>query len=297
MTAMNQPRTTSSSSRSRHGGPRTRILTADLKRLALMSNHWFSQYGDNWEFPDNYTTIDIETDGVSPEKCFICMIGHTVVRDRQIVSTNETYLDWTSHPDVDQDKLRETLLNTQRAMERQGKHFGHTYAQLQAVGQDPIGTLQHYLDLFEEMENRHEVLLAHNGWRFDVEFFQSHFHNWLGVAFTFMDELVYDTGVCEKASQLAATDQPFPLDGETMRQWAFRVGGLRRKGIMWALDKHCEERYKLTDKMAADGLTGIDHAAGYDSQKLFYLFEEHRALAGLADQVQPGLDPQAIVEE
>src|SRR5690606_41259135 len=34
--------------------------------------------------------------------------------------------------------------------------------------------------------------------------------------------------ICEKAAQLHPDDEPLPLPHETLRDWSFRIGGLRR---------------------------------------------------------------------
>jgi len=255
------------------------VMDAPARRIAIMAKNWFQQFAGRFNFPNNYTCIDIETNGTSPERDLICSIGHTLVRDRQLVETKEVYLNWPDYPDGDADALEESLLRTERAMLSQGKPFHHTWDRLKTEGEPPLEVLQRYLDMFETMEERREVLVAHNGWKFDMEFFQSHFHNHLRIPFVFDEDLVYDSGICEKASQLEDEDDPFPQPGESMRQFAWRIGSLRRRGVFWALDRYCDERYGLFDKANAD--PSMAHAAGTDSAMLYYLVEEHRKLAAI----------------
>jgi len=263
--------------------------------LAIMIAHWFNQFAGRYHFPENYTCVDIETNGLSPEKRCICSIGHTVVRERKIVETKEVYLDWPNFPDIDQEEFQRNLQQTETAMRSRHKPFHHTWSKLANDGEPPLEVLQRYLDLFEDMEARREVLIAHNGWRFDMEFFQAHFHNWLRIPFKFDPELVYDTGICEKASQLSDHDDPLPLAGETMQQFSWRIGELRRRGVRWALDGHCEEQYGLVKQAGAD--PDQAHAAGHDSRMLYYLFEEHRKLANVAKHVTNATsnEPQQIM--
>jgi len=263
--------------------------------VALMSRTWFKEFAQRFNFPANYTTVDLETTGISPEEHLICSIGHTRVRNHEIVETKEVYLNWPAFPGIDHDRVMQDLYNVERAMARKNKSFFHTWERLRNEGEDPVETLRYYLDMFEDMEARKEVLIAHNGWRFDCEFFQSHFHNFLRVPFSFHEDLVYDTGICEKASQLDDVDDPLPAPGETMQQWAWRIGELPRRGVYWALDKHCDETYGLFQKAGLD--TSAAHAAGADSLVLHYLFQEHRRLAGLADQLDGVQDTPQIVEE
>jgi DNA polymerase III epsilon subunit-like protein len=249
-----------------------------------MAHHWFKEMSKRFDFPDNYTTLDLETDGLDPTDNHVCAIGHTVVRNRQIVEMRETYLDWTRHPDVDQVALQRNLLQVQRVFAEKGHKLNHSFNRLQREGFEPIGVLEEYLDRFEAMEKTGEVLIAHNGWAFDIEFLQAHFYNYLGIDYVFEPDLVYDSGICEKASQLDAGFMPVPEPDETMRDWALRVGDIRIRGIFWALDKYCEKKYGLESQAKDAGYSGADHCAGYDAIKLHFLFEEHRRLADVAEE-------------
>jgi len=273
--------------------PRVVILDRAAQHIAIMSSHWFERFAGRFHFPQNYTTVDVETNGVSPTQSFICSIGHTIVRAGVPTQTNEVYLNWPNHPDINHEQFQQDLLRTQVAMERQGKPFHHTWEVLRNQGEDPIEVLRNHLDLFEQMEARREVAVMHNGWRFDVEFFQAHFHNWLRIPFVFDPELVYDTGIAEKASQLQDQDDPLPLAGETMQQFAWRIGGLRRRGVFWALDSHCNERYKLFEKA---GMAETDaHRSGADSLLLCHLMNSHAELAGMSNKIDLSVEGNQTV--
>jgi len=248
-----------------------------------MTRNWFQMLAGRFNFPRDYTAVDIETNGVVPTTNFICAVGHTRVRNNEPTETEEVFLDWTRHPGVDQRAFRDALDTAEAAMRAQGKAFHHNYERLRSEGKPPLEVLERYLAMFEDMEARGEILIAHNGWRFDMEFFQAHFHNWLRIPYVFADEMVYDTGMCEKASQLDDRDDPLPMPGETMKQFSLRIGNLRRRGIMWALDKHCDAKYHLFDKVGAK--RDLAHTAGQDSLVLVQLFEEHRKLAQIADRL------------
>jgi len=245
-----------------------------------MSAHWFERFAGRFGFPNNYTCVDLETNGLRPESSAICVIGHTIVRDGQVVENAEVLLNWPDFPDIDHLQFQQQLQAAQRGMEAQGKSFYHTWDRLQALGRPPLEVLKRYLDMFETMEERREILVAHNGWKFDIELLQAHFHNWLNIPFVFDPELVYDTGIAEKASQLEDYDDPLPLPGETLQQFAWRIGALRRKGVMWALDRYCDEQYQLFEKAGVDRSQA--HSAGVDSLLLYHLMEEHKKLAGVA---------------
>jgi DNA polymerase III epsilon subunit-like protein len=242
-----------------------------------MCRNWFSQFASKWKFPDNYITLDLETSGLSAEKNEICTIGYTVVRDRVPERTHELVLNWPDYPDIDHAKLRLDLQNTKTAMEAKGDTFHHTYEYLKRYGLPPLDVLQHLLELVEKAEQRNEVIVMQNGWKFDAEFVQSAIHNHLRVVYKFEDNTIYDSGICEKASQLEDRDRPLPMADETMKSFCKRIGSLRRKGVRWALHGHCEDQYGLT-KLA--NIPGSDaHKGGADSLLIHHLFEEHRRLA------------------
>jgi len=244
-----------------------------------MGHKWFQQFASKWEFPNNYTTIDLETNGVDETKNEICTIGYTVVRDRKPIATHELVLNWPEYEHIDQAIFKLDLQNAQRGMESRGDTFHHTYDFLKTHGLPPLEVLKHLLDLVEDIEERGELMIMHNGWKFDVEFIQAALHNHLGVVYELEGNSVYDSGICEKAAQLDDCDNPIPFEHETMKDWALRIGSLRRRGITWALHRHCESRYGLTKR--ADVPATDAHKGGADSLLIHHLFEEHRRLAEL----------------
>ena len=247
---------------------------------------WFQRFAGFFPYPDNYTTIDLETSGLDPTQHLVCSIGHTVVRDRQPVHNEETYLNWPAYvadQRLDAGVLRADLEQTAHALNSKQKPFHHTWERLAQYGQDPKTVLEKYLGIFEQAERDREVLVAHNGWQFDVEFLQSAFYTWVfdsQTAFDFDPQLLYDTGVAEKASQLSDNYSPLPLVGETLKQFFWRLGQARARGVYWSLDKHCEEVYGLLHKAGVQ--PGDCHRPAVDSFLVHRLMEEHRQLAGVA---------------
>ena len=251
-----------------------------------MTSNWFQRFAGFFPYPDNYTTFDLETSGLDPTRNQVCAIGYTVVRNRQPVHNEEVYLNWPAYAAsgrLDAAVFRADLENTERALNSKHKPFHHTWERLQQYGQDPCEVLQRYLTLFEGLEREREVLVAHNGWQFDVEFLQAAFYNWVFQGrerFDFDDQLMYDTGVAEKASQLSDSYDPLPLVGESLKQFFWRIGQARARGVKWALDQYCEERYGLLKKAGVQ--PGDCHRPAVDSFLVHRLMEEHRQLAGVA---------------
>lgn len=236
---------------------------------------WFPLFAQHFAFPRNYTTIDLETNGLKPDEHEICVIGHTVVRDGKPVETKETYINWWAEPSVDHKAIEERLLATEAVMKAKGKTFLHTKEKLQSEGRPPKEVFEEYLKLFEDMEARSEILVSHNGINFDWPFLCAHFHNVLKIGWKFREDLVYDTGIVTKASQMAVV--PYPRPDETFYRFLYRVGKTPGKGIFWALDGYCDATFKLFEKAGLDKAQA--HTAGMDSLITAYLYEEHRKLA------------------
>jgi DNA polymerase III epsilon subunit-like protein len=246
--------------------------------LGFMSEVWFRRFRDHFGFPNNYTTIDLETTGTTQDNDLICTIGAVIVRDGEISEVKHWVLNWTTEPGIDSGWLRHQLTQVQRALHMKNQPFHHTFEYL-SQGRPPNECLEELLELVEDCEERGEILVAHNGWWFDVEFMQAAFHNYLRIPYVFPDDGVYDSGICEKASQLEDRHCPLPRRHESLKDFSWRIGGIRARGVMWALGGHCEEKYNLTQK--ANIRRGDLHRADMDALMLHYLMQEHRALAGL----------------
>ncbi len=251
--------------------------------VAIMSKTFFTRLAGRFDFPRNYTCVDIETSGLSPTNNLICSIGHTVVRDCKPVQTALSYLNWTSELAIDQAQLIYDLNQVKEHMEAKGKTFLHPYSTLKEIGRPPRVVLNEYLSLFEDMEEREEIMVCHNGFSFDVPFIENAISRWVLSAskerFEFNPDLVYDTGIIEKASQLPLDGVIDPLPGadETMQDFARRIRSIRMRGIYWALDGYCNEKYGLMEKAGVD--MSMAHAADTDSLLTHHLLEEQRKQA------------------
>jgi len=234
---------------------------------------WFRAFARRLLLPDNYLTFDVETSGLSPENNYICGVGMGFVEGRKLVRVYEAFLDWTRCPDIDQDHLRAQLFQVQQAMARQGKPCHHTYEFLREHGQPPMRVLEECLAAIEKHEDGNGLFAGHNSCSFDVEFFQSHFHNWLRIPYRFPEDGMYDTGIAEKASQLADSTM-LPRAGETLRAFFRRVASVRARGVKWALDVHCEAKYGISQKIGMSA--EYAHRPAYDAAAVHHVVEAHR---------------------
>lgn len=133
--------------------------------------------------------------------------------------------------------------------------------------------LRAYCELVEAQRAAGFKFVMHNGYNFDAPRLCNHFQRWLSRAVEFGPDEIWDTGMIEKALQLNAV----PDRGESMRAWSRRVGGVRAKGVMWALDAHCVPKYGLVESHGLDESEA--HGAGYDAYVTHLLFEVYRRMA------------------
>lgn len=248
-----------------------------------MTAHWFRQFTSHFNFPNNYTTLDLETSGLSPAADLICTAGAVIVRDGRPTMQKRWILNWADARNVrgeqfvDRAWLRNRLKIVEDALTRKGEAFHHSFDYLSAYGSDPLTCLTEILDLVEEAENNREILVMHNGWWFDVAFLESHFLKFLDIPFIFDDNGVYDTGICEKAAQLHETYSPSPRADESLRAFAYRMSSAVAAGVFWSLGGYCEDKYQLTKQ--ANVPRSALHGAETDALLLHYLMQEHRRMA------------------
>lgn len=269
------------------------------RTLAMITNKLFRAIRRRFDcFPDNYLVLDLETTGLSQNDDLIGQIGICVVEDRKPVKVQGTVLNWLRHPGVDHAWLRKRLEDTKYGIEhdkygqRNDRHYYLSLERLAAEGQDPVPSLALCLELLREARRDKKMVIAHNGYNFDMPFLENAFRRFLGAEWRFGDNEIFDTGMVEKASQLNL----LPWQEESLRDYSKRVGRQRAKGVYWALDHHCVPRYNLDKKYGFD--KNKMHEGGLDCLVAHYLFEEFRAQAESLDSSGPPTDkpPEAPVD-
>ena len=244
--------------------------------MAEISHDLLMDLAGRFNFPTDFTVVDTETSGLSADRHLVCSIGLSTVRDGMVVENFEKYLNWTVHPSVDQTVLRQDLLDLAAHMEGKGNHLYHTYEALQKYGEPPLDVLNEFLVRFEALEDRKEVLVAHNG-SFDMAFLHTMFEKFLGVNYEF-DMPFLDSGSIVKAAQLPDSKHPRPKPGESVRDWSYRIRAIHARGVFWSLS-HCDHLFSLGEKI---GVKQQDlHRAATDSYMVAALIRELRKIAGL----------------
>lgn len=235
-----------------------------------MSTPWYEEFMNRFgPIPDSYVVVDVETTGLSFKHDLIIQSGIVVVSERQATAAETTVLDWTSSPLVDQSWLRSQLANVRKYT---GDCPQFTYDYLTSEGVDPVGALTNIRHIFGEAQSIDIPIVAHNGLRFDIPLFQTHFWKFLNESFKFEDHQIWDTGYLEKASQLKLN----PIPGETLRKFFNRSSAIMLPGLSWSLSETCAEKYGLFGKLKEAGIAPKFHDAGVDAYATHFLLEAIR---------------------
>ena len=265
-------------------------------RMALAT--WFADFEDKiGNFPDDYVVFDLETTGTAfgskaPVKGYhdlITQIGHCIVRNRKLGANDGLILNWYSpeyqalheYPDVMSERwLSDSLARLEQIFTDKGRVYQVPEARMRADGADPKYVLEFYHDLFTRSRAKALFFVGHNACSFDSRFLRYHFQHYLGKDFKFGANELLDTGMIEKASQMTASNLPWP--GDTMRDWCERIYAVPQR-IKWNLDHHCANKYQLAERF---DLSGEAHDAGFDCLLTHHLFETYRDIA--AEESQGG---------
>ena len=268
----------------------------ELKRtkatLAHWSHHFQTLYGSS--LPRSYLAYDLESSGFSRQNDLILEWGHCLVRDTKIVDRNAIYLNWYALPDVVPSGWLDSRLDRIKfEMQAAGRAWHITPELLKTKGVHPKRAIQFIYDLFQTVIAQPDMaIVGHNIRAFDSQMLESSFAQDLGIDFTFPLGRVFDTGVIEKASQMAGDDRLTPKHGESFDDYMHRINYTKLSGVKWNLDPHCIEKYGLT---ASHGI-GRDamHGAGTDAYVVHLLFERYRGIANAFAAEAIGNKPPAV---
>lgn len=243
--------------------------------LPLLAQRFSAQWG---ELPSSYLSFDIETMGLVRDWDLPVEIGHTLVVDRKPVETTALLLDWTRHPSVDQEWLRDRLqqckFNTEHTKHGMpsGKTYHFTFERLRDEGVSPQEALTYYHDLLLWARREYGAFIGQNAWFFDAELFPLTLEEFTGREFSFADNELFDTGGLFKAA--SCRPPLLPATQDTLRSYFLRVRSHCARGVRWNIG-HCVD----TLGILADGWDpALLHTAGTDSFVVHRLFERLREL-------------------
>ena len=251
----------------------------------MIVNHWNPAFTKLYGhvFPESYLCIDTEYCGHNPKKDLIIEVGHVLVENRQVVDKLGVVLDWSNHSIVPDHWVRTALRRIELKMQEAGRHWRLTYDVMQKEGVKPEKVLDFYFKLIETATGRGLPLVAHNAFCADLKMLRGNFEGFLGRVLNVDDNMVFDTGAIEKASQALTSRDPeirykpgvwLPKPGETLGAYFRRIVAIRAKGIFWNTEA-CAKKYDLLRKHSLD--PGNHHTAEFDALLIHYLMEEFRS--------------------
>lgn len=209
--------------------------------------------------PDTYLVFDTETSGTDPAKDAILQFGFCVVQGRKAV---DRFAFLCKRPGV-------------HIHPEAQKVHGITPERLDREGLDAAELVPHIVETLETYRRNGCMFVGHNMMSFDAPFLEREcrFH---GREFKFNDNEIFDTGALVKAARLGMYFDP----NDTLRSFAYRVAGVRRKGCHWSLDRYCYDAYGLGER---SGIKKSDaHDAGVDC------FLTHHLLEALREKAEAG---------
>ncbi len=244
----------------------------------MQSTHtWLrTLYGRGFKFPNTYVVFDLETTGNNLKSDLILQLGYLVVVDGVPREKAVAHLlDWTANEKVDQNYLRQRIVDTGEHMRRRGSDYNFTYEAL-SDGVDPISVLRGCLDESKKWQTSGLPVVVHNGYQFDLRMLEIHFGYFLDDPFKFDDNLVIDTGLVEKAIQAQPKKLLMPKSGNALKDFYDQTAATFLKAP-WSLTRHCVPKYRLDTKYDIDVRNA--HTADFDCTLTHLLYQEYRKLA------------------
>lgn len=223
--------------------------------------------------PDNYLVIDAEASGVETDEDVAIQLGQVVVRNRMLVHSGGSYLNWFNTELVNHQWLLNRIQTTTDVMASKGARFHVTPELMRTQGKDPVGVIVSWGDMIEQAVNNNITIAGHNIVSFDLPMLCKASYKITGKTLLIPDNLIWDTGMFEKARLVGI----MPWKGERRIDYFFRVHA-HRSYTKWGLSTGCAERYNLWVKSGLNPFTAHDAVA--DCILTHHLLESHRLFFG-----------------
>ena len=215
-------------------------VTPEVRRLNTMFKQIANSFGFQ-EIPKKYLVLDCETSGVDRTRDIIIQVGFCAVEDGKSQNMGAF--------------LVKRPPGAVRNWEMTTKITRITQADLDAA-EPPEKVFPMFMNLIQTWLDNGHLLVGHNFIQFDLPFFNREFAA-IKEPRRIPAEKCLDTGMMVKASRINMQMK----QGESFRSFASRVNGIRRRGLLWSLDKYCFDEYELS-KLGVD--RDEAHDAGYD---------------------------------
>ena len=183
-------------------------------------------------FPATYLVLDVETTGFSHRKDYIAQFGLAKVVERELVYQTGFIIH------VPKDSMSEGATGSHGLTEEICNRDG-------VPREEAMNTIHGILTSWHET-NPNDPIVGHNLAKFDLPFIEQEFERF-NLVFDLDVFPMVDTGAMVKAMQIGT----YPTPGEPQKQFMLRMLNYRAKGVMWALEKYCIDRYGLREKTAS----------------------------------------------
>ncbi len=243
------------------------------------------QLSQQFEFPDTYLVLDVETTGFSKARDLIIDAGWAVVRDNRIVNKSSLLLDWSRVSNVDHQFIQSQLRRQADDYAKIGRPHYYSWERLCAEGSHPLEVIHAYTQLiYEHIQHSNSMIVGHGLWRFDREMIDSHTQRFLqGYLLPWQMHSILDTGLLEKAAQTGRA----PYTTETLDEWLRRTNNAFSK-VKWNLGSHCVPKYKLVERYNVD--MRLMHTAGFDCVLIHHLLDTYRQLTEILNGKRQSLE-------
>lgn len=215
------------------------MMHDEIQPGAIIRGHKI--YNVNPEWPQSYVVWDLETTGLSAEKCHILEIGLIEVENGQVVNQYEWVLDHGI--DIPQESIDIHGITPEVVAER---------------GRNPQDCFNEFIDRLQPGTIPH---ITHNGYRFDIPWVVEHAKKLLGIEHSaaldlhhHLERTMIDTAVLMKGA-LLEMQRGF---NEPMVDYAKRVMDIRAFGVKYNVTVCCE-------KLGIDMNDVETHRAGGDT--------------------------------
>jgi DNA polymerase III epsilon subunit-like protein len=242
--------------------PDTAVLAYNLRRLL----------GASLKLPEDIFIFDLETTALSPQSGVIWQIGYYGMSGGKIIGDpingNSIYLKHSpdvlrnAHYEIGRRRAaitgEEPTYGSKMVKDAAYKQAEDQFiSEIETKGQDPADVLATSLSTMKTMYDNGSMLGGQNFVKFDCPWLIYNAERY-GIDYEFPDERLFDTGMQIKAAVLGRRITA----NDTYRQFYSKIGGVRAKGVYFAIERFCIPFWKLDEVYGVD--TERAHDAGYD---------------------------------
>jgi len=228
--------------------------------------------------PTDYLCLDLETTGftfsyqsqMNKDQYIgdlVVEVGTCDVSNHRADWFDADVLNWCGEHGIQDPWLVDKFDMCSHSMAKSGKTYHMNLPRMRQEGVDPIESLEKLRSKLAASIRDGTPIVGFNILSFDRRVIDDVFVEWLDCGLYIPDELIFDVGLLEKASQLKIS----PSTHESSVSFFQRVNAVRAKGVRWNLDA-CVKKYALASLY--DLSPAETHSAGVDAMVSHLLLKE-----------------------